>query len=507
MSTILGIYDNWPDTDAHVTGVSGASCKSYTTKGAAKSAQTKMEKSGQPPKGATSSAVSTTAAAVTPAEPTGQLQDESISDDSILASADSIVASTTSNHAPPPLEKTSSDRNTTCSSCSHVTVALQQALTRLSALEMKQTVLEDENRKGKLALLKAQEEIKSLQSSSAEIMSTLGPRIGAIERRVDKSLQNALPTPPTTGQHMQSRRPSGTSAQSSSSWADVAAPTETPGTRTGDAPATAAAPVQVTRPVPATRPTRPHLQFDHTKCIVIHNVKDLAMAKRDDALKRMLGKMDSSVIIDRIMRYGAHNPKIMCQLANSNMVEALISNWDNSILGGCCCRRPQSSPVESTTSYGIAKGVPLDLSDQDMQDDIVNAYHGATAFRLVRGPTKQRLRTVKIKFANSLQLQAALRDGILLASISVCVRVEEPDPRPRVTQCFNCRGFAHIAANCDRAYKCVTCGQSHDSRPTQECNEPPTCVNCKGAHRADDHRNCSVYNRHVQRTTSRHQNA
>ena len=50
------------------------------------------------------------------------------------------------------------------------------------------------------------------------------------------------------------------------------------------------------------------------------------------------------------------------------------------------------------------------------------------------------------------------------------------------TQCFQCQGFNHIAANCRKDAKCGHCAGPHNSKNCTEDKEK--CANCKGGHAA-----------------------
>ena len=51
------------------------------------------------------------------------------------------------------------------------------------------------------------------------------------------------------------------------------------------------------------------------------------------------------------------------------------------------------------------------------------------------------------------------------------------------TQCFQCQGFNHIAANCRKDAKCGHCAGPHNSKNCTE-DKLEKCVNCKGRHAA-----------------------
>jgi len=73
------------------------------------------------------------------------------------------------------------------------------------------------------------------------------------------------------------------------------------------------------------------------------------------------------------------------------------------------------------------------------------------------------------------------------------VSVEPLKKSNRTGQCFRCQLFGHNEKFCTSKFRCVKCGESHDSR---SCTKPkeskPTCANCKGEHPAS-YRGCVFY--------------
>jgi hypothetical protein len=74
------------------------------------------------------------------------------------------------------------------------------------------------------------------------------------------------------------------------------------------------------------------------------------------------------------------------------------------------------------------------------------------------------------------------------------IRVEEPRKRREIAQCFRCQAFGHTRSYCNRAPRCVKCGEAHLSNT---CNVSPKsehikCVHCQGNHPAS-YRGCTVH--------------
>jgi hypothetical protein len=72
------------------------------------------------------------------------------------------------------------------------------------------------------------------------------------------------------------------------------------------------------------------------------------------------------------------------------------------------------------------------------------------------------------------------------------IRVEEPRKRRDIVQCYRCQAFGHTRSYCNRAARCVKCGEPH---LTETCNlkgENIKCVHCQGNHPAS-YRGCTVH--------------
>jgi hypothetical protein len=62
---------------------------------------------------------------------------------------------------------------------------------------------------------------------------------------------------------------------------------------------------------------------------------------------------------------------------------------------------------------------------------------------------------------------------------------EKYAPQYRITQCFNCQGYGHRAAECKGKQTCGRCSGEHR---TDECNsDKESCAGCQGEHAAWHH--------------------
>lgn len=75
------------------------------------------------------------------------------------------------------------------------------------------------------------------------------------------------------------------------------------------------------------------------------------------------------------------------------------------------------------------------------------------------------------------------------------VRFEPPLIKKEVVQCKRCQDYGHTKTYCRNNFRCVKCGQNHDTITCQKpITVPPTCALCQGEHPAN-YRGCPVYNK------------
>lgn len=73
------------------------------------------------------------------------------------------------------------------------------------------------------------------------------------------------------------------------------------------------------------------------------------------------------------------------------------------------------------------------------------------------------------------------------------IKVEPPRKSTSLVQCTRCQQYNHTQAYCTLPYKCVKCGNSHDTRTCKkDRNTPAKCALCNGNHPAN-YRGCRVH--------------
>ena len=212
---------------------------------------------------------------------------------------------------------------------------------------------------------------------------------------------------------------------------------------------------------------------------------------KDDQIRREIGKQCGKVIIDRITRCGKASQNLMIQLATVQMVQNVISNWNDGLLGGTTVRTTKKGQPESF--WGIAKGVPTDIDDAELQSEVKTNINGQEAIRLTKYKDGQKvgLKAVKIKFSSEEDLESAITNGLTIDYLYF--QVEKFSQFTGVIQCNKCKRYNHMQSICGRGETCDNCGAEDHTAPGEKCDRPPKCVNCAGPHRAREREHCPKY--------------
>lgn len=184
------------------------------------------------------------------------------------------------------------------------------------------------------------------------------------------------------------------------------------------------------------------------------------------------------------------------------MRDSVVVNWLSEVIFGSSNARRSAKQLHTTV--GIAKGVPLDMGDSELQNDVDRTLHGTTFYRMTKGPTKQRLRTVKIYFKSEVDIENAIKNGLKLQSENQYVRVEALKWKPHVRHCTNCWRLGHSQSQCNSEKACKHCGEGTDVGSHIICVDQPKCRNCGGQHSTDHHSQCDEYQKRLKRINQRH---
>ena len=209
--------------------------------------------------------------------------------------------------------------------------------------------------------------------------------------------------------------------------------------------------------------------------------------KTDGDIRKAIFINHRSVVIDTITRVGRNKPKLLIKLKDANMAYELVQMWKETTFTKS---KAQINPKSSTNNniIGIARGIPLDATDEQINEDLADLYEGAKASRLIShsGP----MRAVKIVFKTRQDLEHAIIFSIFLEKIGVNCAVEESRAL-NIIQCYNCWCLGHTSRICANKRTCCNCGSS-SCEDMERCHAQSKCSNCSGNHKAND-RECPKY--------------
>lgn len=166
--------------------------------------------------------------------------------------------------------------------------------------------------------------------------------------------------------------------------------------------------------------------FNPERCIVIEGLApETAKSLNQDIIRQKICQKFGPVIIDLINRY-KHNstkPKFLVQFADPGVVSDVIQRWDADVLNGSSARKT----IAPTPSDHLAmlRGVPLDLSDDDLSDAVNAVYPGCSIYRL-RSNSGTPLRTAKLEFSSCELRDKAIKEGLHLPTLHLLLRIELP---------------------------------------------------------------------------------
>ena len=337
-----------------------------------------------------------------------------------------------------------------------------------------------------------QKRLDSLEKDNIELKRSLGPKISYLIQQynqpessspTDDGITPAVQTPPTSSKEETLKKNTNFDWQIASH-------------KSKQSPKADAKPYSQTKPG--------KIEFQVNKVAIVENIVDTHKTTCDDKIRREIGKHIDRVIIDRITHY-PHNPrKLMVQFATEGMRDAVLKDWlPDQMFGSSKVRKPTK---QKENTVGVAKGVPLDMNDSELEADLQKSFPGATFYRMTKGEFKEKLRTVKIYFQSTSDLEKAVKDGLRLDSQSQYVRVEHLSWTPHVRHCTNCWRLGHSHGQCQSEKSCNHCGTSVTVGSHLVCVEQPKCRNCSGSHSADQRDKCPAYKKRLEQITLRHLN-
>lgn len=146
-------------------------------------------------------------------------------------------------------------------------------------------------------------------------------------------------------------------------------------------------------------------------------------------------------------------------------------------------------PRSFVTVSGVIAGVPVDMTIDEIEDNISSDVPILSINRLHRYEGKEKLETHKIGITfRANKLPSHVR-------IFCCINRVSPFVSKPVL-CFNCLRYNHRADNCRSKKRCMNCTQQHEEVDGNICSFKTKCLYCKteSEHRTVD-TTCPEWNR------------
>ncbi|XP_028177898.1 uncharacterized protein LOC114365508 [Ostrinia furnacalis] len=192
-----------------------------------------------------------------------------------------------------------------------------------------------------------------------------------------------------------------------------------------------------------------------------------------------LAKLMKKENIDGINQIKYKSPyKVLVQFDTKECADKLLGCSKMVDYGYRC-----QSTTENNISYGVIKGVDLDIDTEEIKKSLESPYEITSIIRLKR-------LDLDGKWIDSESIRISFKGSTLPSYVHAygCRFKVESYEFP-VTQCSLCWRFGHIAKFCPtKKVFCPKCGKDHDNCET----EIYQCLNCKGPHMALD-KKCPMF--------------
>jgi viroplasmin and RNaseH domain-containing protein len=169
--------------------------------------------------------------------------------------------------------------------------------------------------------------------------------------------------------------------------------------------------------------------FVPSKCVVVYDLKSADIQKiNQDIVRAEITNNFGPVEIDFVNRYkfSSKSPKMIIQFTDESKIETILTNWNSGMLGGSSVRRTQKPQQH----VAFIKGVPLELSDEQISHDVTSSYACTSIYRL-NSKEGNPLRTVKVHFADrNTLLKAFIKKVVFPSYHGIILNVEMPYNAP-----------------------------------------------------------------------------
>ena len=235
-----------------------------------------------------------------------------------------------------------------------------------------------------------------------------------------------------------------------------------------------------------------NLEMDMTKTITIGNVKDASISN-SARIKSVFNKCFPRMEIVHCKR--AINGFILVEVDTAENAKKVVTSWDGSKFFKCGSESSDNTYaqiLEDARAKSIIEDVDKELTDEFLTKELEKTFPNASAkrFKNKYGPTH----VVLLTFASKADQEKASKDKILIGN--AIFRTKPYETRKRLTQCYQCFSFNHIARNCQKARVCPYCCGNHEEKQCvikeKKETEKYVCINCRGNHSAL-FKECEVY--------------
>lgn len=144
-------------------------------------------------------------------------------------------------------------------------------------------------------------------------------------------------------------------------------------------------------------------------------------------------------------------------------------------------------PYNAISKQGIIKSIPLEISEEEIKQNIKSHYEILSVRRLNRRVQTEEGGSSKVSYVPSRSVLLTFRsnrlpDKVYLYSNSITVsQYQQP-----ITQCKNCLRYGHTLKNCKaKTKRCPACHEDHDLIDCAH-KDSPVCLFCKGNHLSND---------------------
>ncbi|EFN74602.1 hypothetical protein EAG_01843, partial [Camponotus floridanus] len=135
----------------------------------------------------------------------------------------------------------------------------------------------------------------------------------------------------------------------------------------------------------------------------------------------------------------------------------------------------------------IIRGVPLDLSKEEITKEIISPFKISSVRRLNRRASNSH--PPNVNYVPSKTVAITFKGQALPKYLHLFwVRYEVHPFVAKVPSCSSCLRLGHSYIQCKSNARCSHCGENRHADDAQcpKFNLPPTCANCRDPHKPND---------------------